>query len=139
MSNQAAATILMPESGQQWKCVEEFDFLNTSIPFTVLDVTDNVVYFTPDKIHFKDGAFYNEITIHNAYGTTCFSMEPFTYRKGIPSKILYKPLNFRKLRLDLFLNEFQRAPDVVNVVDSHKPSGFLSSWFSKLKSKISAI
>jgi hypothetical protein len=139
MSNPEPATSLMPESGQQWKYVEEFDFLNNSIPFTVLDVTENVVYFTPDKMHFKDGAFHNELTIHNAYGTTCFSMEPFTYRKGIPSKILHKPLNYRKLRLDLFLNEFQLAPETITVVENRKSSGFLSTLFGKLKSKVSAI
>lgn len=128
----------LPESGQQWKYVEDLDFLNKSIPFTVLDVTDNIVYFTPDKMHFKDGSFHNELTIHNAYGTTCFSMQPFTYRKGIPSKILHKPLNYRKLRLDLFLGEFQRVPETITV-ERQKSAGFLSNWFGKLKSKVSAI
>lgn len=139
MTTEQIPTTEMPESGQLWKYADDLDFLNSEQPFTVLDVTDNIVYFTQDEMHFKDGAFHNQLTIHNAYGTTCFAYEPFTYKRGIPSKILYKPLNNRKLRLDIFLNEFQ---PVIEIPTVHKEGYFLSSIKAiakKLKSKISSI
>lgn len=123
MQNQQIPTVSIPASGQLCKYVEEFDFMNSEIPFTVLDVTDNIVYFTPNKMYFKDGVFFNQITIHHHYGKTYFLNEPFTFKKGIPSKIILESL-------DLFQKDFEIIPEEPAFI------GVVKSIVARLKSKM---
>lgn len=85
-----------PAVGQLWDYVEEFKFMNiTGQSFTVMDVTDNVVYYTHDQLIYRDGAFHNPTVIRQVGGITQFVSEPFTFKRGYPSKPLLFQLIFR--------------------------------------------
>lgn len=126
-----------PAVGQLWDYVDEFKFMNmTGQSFTVLDVTDNVVYYTHDQLIYRDGAFHNPTVIRQVGGITQFVSEPFTFKRGYPSKPLFVPVNFQKLRVDLFQKDFHCVSELITVYEYSEFSLRLQAIASKLKSKL---
>lgn len=137
MKTHQAPSNPIPAVGQLWDYVDEFKFMNmTGQSFTVLDVTDNVVYYTHDQLIYRDGAFHNPTVIRQVGGITQFVSEPFTFKRGYPSKPLFVPVNFQKLRVDLFQKDFHCVSELITVYEYSEFSLRLQAIASKLKSKL---
>lgn len=127
-----------PAVGQLWDYVDEFKFLNiTGESFIVIDVSDNIVYYRPQgELIYRDGAFHNLGVIRQSDGVIHFSNEPVTFSRGYPSKPLFMPVNFKKLRLDLFQKQFHCVSELTTVYEYSEFSLRLKSLASKIKSKL---
>jgi hypothetical protein len=129
-------SVPMPESGQLWLYVDEPECSDEATPLTILDVTDNVVYYTPDEITFEDGQFSDRISLCSEHGMGYLSEESFTFRKGIPSKILLEKVTVYKLRLDLFQKEYHCISVTTTVYEYSNFEKFMHSFLKKIKSRI---
>lgn len=129
-------SVPMPESGQLWLYVDEPECSDEATPLTILDVTDNVVYYTPDEITFEDGQFSDRISLRSAHGMSYLSDESFTFRKGIPSKILLETVTVYKLRLDLFQKEYHCISVTATVYEYSNFEKLMQSFLKKIKSSL---
>lgn len=127
-----------PAVGQLWDYVDEFKFMNvTGESFMVLDVTDNIVYYALQcELIYRDGEFHNLAVIRQSDGVINFMNETVTFKRGYPSKPLFMPVNFKKLRVDLFQKEFQCVSEMINVYEYSEFSLRLQAIASKIKSKL---
>jgi hypothetical protein len=126
----------IPESGQLWLYVDEPECSDEATPLTILDVTDNVVYYTPDEITFEDGQFSDRISLRSEHGMGYLSDESFTFRKGIPSKILLETVTVYKLRLDLFQKEYHCISVTTTVYEYSNFEKLMQSFLKKIKSSL---
>lgn len=127
-----------PAVGQLWDYVDEFKFMNvTGESFMVLDVTDNIVYYALQcELIYRDGEFHNLAVIRQSDGVINFMNETVTFKRGYPSKPLFMPVNFKKLRVDLFQKEFQCVSELITVYEYSEFSLRLQAIASKIKSKL---
>lgn len=137
MKTHQAPSHPMPAVGQLWDYVDEFKFMNiTGESFMVIDVTDNVVYYAlQGELIYRDGAFHNLAVIRESGGVINFVNEEVTFKRGYPNKPLFMPVNFKKLRLDLFQKEFHCVSELITVYEYSEFSLRLQAIASKLKSK----
>lgn len=126
----------MPESGQLWLYADEFECSDEATPLTILDVTDNVVYYTPDAITFENGQFSDRLSICSDYGVGQLSEKSFTFSKGIPSRILLESVTVYKLRVDLFKKEYHCISVTTTLYEYSDFDNFIQSFLTKLKSKL---
>lgn len=138
MKTHQAPSNPMPSVGQLWDYVDEFKFMNiTGESFMVIDVTDNVVYYAlQGELIYRDGAFHNLAVIRETGGVINFVNEEVTFKRGYPSKPLFMPVNFKKLRLDLFQKEFHCVSELITVYEYSEFSLRLQAIASKIKSKL---
>lgn len=136
MKTRQIPSVPMPESGQLWLYVDEPECSDEATPLTILDVTDNVVYYTPDEITFEGGQFSGKISLRSENGIAYLSEDSFTFRKGIPSKILLEKVTVYKLRLDLFQKEYHCISVTTTVYEYSHFEKLMQSFFKKIKSRI---